>query len=76
MEPERSLKTETPNEIGLGNKTPTKGKLVRLIGIVFLLLVGLSGPAGIIGKKRAQSGVLKVCDPYYRACVGPGLTRL
>ena len=55
----RNPTTKSTTHIHIGNKTPIKDKLVQLIGIVLLLLLGLSGSTGILGKKRAEYGGLK-----------------
>jgi len=47
----------------VGNETPKMGKLMRLIGIVLLILVGLCGSTGITGKKRAWFADKKVLPP-------------
>jgi hypothetical protein len=46
-------------EVRLGNRLPTLGKLVQIIGIVLLCLVGLSGSKNILGKKCAQLSIRK-----------------
>ena len=46
-------KTSTA-QIGLGKKLLTFGKIVKLIVIILLILVGLSGSECIFSKKRAE----------------------
>jgi hypothetical protein len=46
-------KTNSTAQIGLGNKSPAMDKHMQLIGVVLLLLVGLSGSDYIYRKKCA-----------------------